>query len=510
VQALRPVVLSSIVLAAAVATLTGVANATHGENTFAGQWKTNIGEVTFDVVGNATGKSALTAMAGKPCPEPSVYYSADYSDQSNTHGKMAACTLSPTHLVGRYRSDRATAYPGGSFDITFTPPKAFTGFYTADDPQFPGQFPYSGTFVAHTTGDGCCPSSTGGGSGPSTAPTGKVPFGTQVTIGYRLGGVVAVPSPALPVSTTEVDLSAQVTDAEIDRFVEVLKLALAAYNRRKATEALVNYCLVFAPKDSSYKLGLNDFEDNADNCAAWGKKLLSKKKSTSRTLSVAARTCTVIVIPVWKRGTQATLQQYNAAVAAARSQVSTSCSSPTAGRLSLKVRAAGTATLNQALGRSAQASVGATGTGPNAHLALTWARPHTRRTGGRANAGHYTGQTSAGKPVSFDVATGGGSVTKLSAAEQVSCTNGTAWTWTMNATGGLPIGSTGKFTHSYSGQLPPPGSSIARITVKYTFGGTVTTAGSASGAFVISHISWDQSGTHYDCTGSQVSWTAHL
>jgi hypothetical protein len=514
VQALRLVVVSSVVLAASAAGI-GVAHATHGENKFAGRWKTNIGEVTFDVVTNASGKSALTAMSGKPCPEPSVYYSADYSDQSNTHGRMAACTLSPTHLVGRYKSDRATTYPGGSFDITFAPPNTFSGFYTADDPQFPGQFTYSGTFVAHTNNDGCCPSSSGGGTGPSTAPTGKVPFGTKVTIGYRLGGVVAVPSPSLPGSTTEVDLNAQVTDAEIDQFVAVLKMALAAYNRRKAIEALVNYCIVFIPKDSSYKIGLNDLESNVDSCEKFGKKMLGPRKSNARRFSVAAAACSAVVVPVWKRGTHATLQQYNAAAAAARSQVSASCSHPSASRLSLKVRSTASTTLNQVLGKAAQAEVGATGTGSGAQLALTWAKPRTRVTSpppgpGKAKPGHYSGQTSAGKPVSFDVAADGGSVTKLSAAEQVACTNGTKWSWTLSSSSGNPIGPTRKFSHSYAGPLTLSGGTITNIRVTYSFGGTLTTGGTASGTFVISHMSWDDSGTHYDCSGSQVGWTAKL
>jgi hypothetical protein len=515
VRVLRLTVLSSIALAATAAGLIGSARATHGENKFAGQWKTNIGEVTFDVVSSDVGKARLTAVNGNACAGSTVYYLADYSDQSNTSGKMAACTLSPTHLVGRYRSDRSTAYPGGGFDITFTPPNTFTGFYTADDPQFPGQFPYSGTFVAHTSNDGCCLSSTGGGTGPTTAPTANVPFGTPVTIGYRLGGVVAVPSPALPVATTEVDLDAQVSDAEIDRFVAVLKMALAAYNRRKAIDALVSYCIVFIPKDSSTKIGLNDFEDNVDNCEKFGKKMLSKKKSTTRRLAVATGACTAYVVPVWKRGTRATLQQYQAAVAAARTQASASCTSPTTGRVSLKVRSTVNTTLNQVLGTSAHADVAATGTGSNAQLRLTWARPRTRGTPpppgtGKARAGHYSGQTSDAKPVSFDVTAGGASAENLRAAAQVTCTNGSKWSWTMISSASNPIKTGLRFSHSYNGPLTLSGSTITNINATYTLAGTLTAAGTASGTFFIRHMTWDDSGKHYDCTGSQVTWTAHF
>jgi hypothetical protein len=292
-------------------------------------------------------------------------------------------------------------------------------------------------------------------------------------------------------------------------------MALAAYNRRKAIDALVNYCLVFVPSDSSYKLGLNDFDANEGNCEAFAKKLLSKKKSPARALAVAPRACTTYVVPVWKSGTRVTLQEYNAAVAAARSQVSASCSSPSAGRLSLKVRSTVNTTLNQVLGRSAQADVGATGTGTKARLTLTWAQPRTRGTPpppgpAKVRSGHYTGQTSAGKPVSFDVAAGGGSVTKLDAAEEVTCSNGSTWSWTMISSGANQVGTGLKFSHSYSGPLTPPDSSITNINVTYSFGGTLTTSGIGSGTFAISHISWDQSGTHYDCSGSQVSWTAQV
>jgi hypothetical protein len=67
---------------------------------------------------------------------------------------MAACTRSAGHLVGRYRSDRNIQFPGGCFDVTFAPPNTFAGVYTADDPSFPGQFAYTGTFERHFLGDG--------------------------------------------------------------------------------------------------------------------------------------------------------------------------------------------------------------------------------------------------------------------------------------------------------------------------------------------------------------------
>jgi hypothetical protein len=52
------------------------------------------------------------------------------------------------------------------------------------------------------------------------------------------------------------------------------------------------------------------------------------------------------------------------------------------------------------------------------------------------------------------------------------------------------------------------GSTITNIDATYSLAGTLTTAGAASGTFVIRHITWDDVGMHYDCTGAQVSWTA--
>ena len=139
-RALRLAMLSSIALAATAAGLVGAADATHGKNKFAGSWKTNIGDVTFDVVTNATGKSRLEALNGKACPAPTIYYLADYSDQSNTSGKMAA--LHPVgDAPGRPVSQRPEhRVPRGRPRHHLHAAEHLSGVYTADDPQFPGQF----------------------------------------------------------------------------------------------------------------------------------------------------------------------------------------------------------------------------------------------------------------------------------------------------------------------------------------------------------------------------------
>jgi hypothetical protein len=46
------------------------------------------------------------------------------------------------------------------------------------------------------------------------------------------------------------------------------------------------------------------------------------------------------------------------------------------------------------------------------------------------------------------------------------------------------------------------------VKVSDSISGGLDTAGHATGTFTISHISWDQAGKHYDCSGSAVSWTA--
>ncbi len=78
------------------------------------------------------------------------------------------------------------------------------------------------------------------------------------------------------------------------------------------------------------------------------------------------------------------------------------------------------------------------------------------------------------------------------------------------ARGANPINSTLGFTRTYSGGLSISDPKIANVTVSYKLTGTLTTTGTAKGSFQISHISWDQSGTHYDCTGAGASLTARL
>lgn len=124
--------------------------------------------------------------------------------------------------------------------------------------------------------------------------------------------------------------------------------------------------------------------------------------------------------------------------------------------------------------------------------------------------GRYSGQTGDDKPLSFDVTPDGATVTNLSFPGHVTCTDGTGWTWTITSTSTTPIGLTLGFVRTYTGGLTINDPSITNVNVAYTLAGSLTTTGTATGTFQINHISWDQNGTSYDCTGSQTAWTARL
>ncbi|HEX3455351.1 MAG TPA: hypothetical protein VHS03_12045, partial [Gaiellaceae bacterium] len=146
-------------------------------------------------------------------------------------------------------------------------------------------------------------------------------------------------------------------------------------------------------------------------------------------------------------------------------------------------------------------------------LTLTWAAPRSRAAPpakGKAKPGHSAGQTSANDPVSFDVSADSTGVTNLSFAGHVTCGDGSGWTWKVMSASKSPVSSTLAFSRTYSGALTISDPKIANVNVSYKLTGTLTPAGTAKGSFQISHIRWDQSGTHYDCTGSAASWAAQL
>ncbi len=390
--------------------------------------------------------------------------------------------------------------------------KSFTGAYETAGDGLPlgntSRWPaWNGTKAGSTGGTG--------GKTVSKLATATKPFGTPVTGPVALGAVVDVPSPSLPASTSEVDLNAEFSDADVAQLAAALKMALAAANRRRLLDALSYYCLVFIPNGSSYQLGLNDFAAVPGACDKFAASFLKKKGYRPRRPAAASGGCAVAFVPFWKAGTRVTVQQHNSAVAAARSEAQASCTSTRAGRLALKVTARGTTTLDQVLGKSVQAGIGASSAaGGTTQLSVTWAPPHRRTTppapSGKAKAGHYTGQTGDSKSISFDVTADRASVTNLRVAGRVTCADSTQWSWTFSSGGNNPISSSLGFSHSYTGSLKIAGNTVTNINVSYALTGTLTASGTAGGRFQVKHITWDQSAKHYDCTGTPVAWTAKL
>jgi hypothetical protein len=357
--------------------------------------------------------------------------------------------------------------------------------------------------------------SSGGSSGKTVSKlaTGRAPFGTPVSGLVAVGGVIDMPSPPLPPSTVEVDASAELTEAEIDKLVESMKLALAAYNRRKALEALSYWCLVFVPQGSSTEIGLNNFAAIPNACDKFAALQIKKSGGKYRYLSALKAGCAVAFVPFWKPGSRVTVKQHNAALAAARSEVQASCTGTHSGRLAFKIVARGSTTLNQVLGKSVSAGIGTAGPAGKAQLKVTWAPPRTRvspGSTGKAKPGHYTGQTNAAGTIAFDVTADSAGVTNLKFVAQVDCTDTTSWNWTITSSSTNPISASRTFSRTYSGGLKISSSTISNINIAYTLSGTLTSAGSASGKFQVSHMTWDQSGKHYDCTSALTSWTAKL
>lgn len=357
-----------------------------------------------------------------------------------------------------------------------------------------------------------------GGPAPAVAPTSKVPFGTPVTINYRLRKVVGASSPSLPAATSEVDLNTEISDADVTRMAAALKLALNAYNKRRQAARWSYFCLFVSDGTFSWQsltvTGLTDFGGAAERCDKWTAVLLKRALTQSRQLEALTGGCSVRFIPVWKPGTRPTTAEANAAVAFARSQVQASCSSSGRDQLTLRVSTRGKTTLNPALGTSAQASVGADGKATGTpQMTVSWSPPHTKGApppAAKAKPGHYAGQDSANNSISFDVTADSANVTNLSMAGHVTCTDNSGWTWTLSSSSKNPISSSLAFSRSYSGGLTVSDTTISNLNATYTMSGTLTKSGSANGIFQISHISWDQNGTHYDCTGTPASWTAQL
>lgn len=49
---------------------------------------------------------------------------------------------------------------------------------------------------------------------------------------------------------------------------------------------------------------------------------------------------------------------------------------------------------------------------------------------------------------------------------------------------------------------------MTNIQTNYTFSGTLTAAGAASGTSATETLTWDQGGTHWSCRGTAFTWNA--
>jgi hypothetical protein len=138
----------------------GTARADTVVNPFAGQWNTVLGgstpgTVKFSAIDSTTGANAVQAIGGHPCGVPTTYYHGEYTDMPNANttqiGTMTACTVTGGHLVGRWSGSGDE----GDVDVTLnTAQDGFAGNFNSD--SFGVSFTYTGTFVAHFPGDGCC------------------------------------------------------------------------------------------------------------------------------------------------------------------------------------------------------------------------------------------------------------------------------------------------------------------------------------------------------------------
>ena len=129
-----------------------------------------------------------------------------------------------------------------------------------------------------------------------------------------------------------------------------------------------------------------------------------------------------------------------------------------------------------------------------------------------ALAGHYCGLSNEGKSICFDVTPQAAPqvVQNVVTESIVICGDGSGWIWTLRSHAPISILTPGlTYTYSFSGPQPNP-SGVTNLNLNYTISGTFDTAGNISGTIYLSHASWDEGGTHYDCAGDPRTWTARL
>ena len=126
-----------------------------------------------------------------------------------------------------------------------------------------------------------------------------------------------------------------------------------------------------------------------------------------------------------------------------------------------------------------------------------------------ALAGHYCGFNDQGKSVCLDVTSDSASVTNFATESIVTCTDSSQWEWRLSFGTHQPINDL-DFSYSYSGPQTSSSGSASNIQTTYSISGTFDTAGNVSGTLALTSISWDENGTHYDCSSAPYGWKAKL
>jgi len=130
-----------------------------------------------------------------------------------------------------------------------------------------------------------------------------------------------------------------------------------------------------------------------------------------------------------------------------------------------------------------------------------------------ALAGHYCGLSNEGKSICFDVTPQAGPqvVQNIVTESIVTCGNGSAWIWTLPSYSPISIRTPGlTYAYSFSGPQSDPPEGVSNLDLSFSVTATFDTVGNASGTIQLTHASWDEGGTHYDCAGDPRTWTARL
>jgi len=227
------------------------------------------------------------------------------------------------------------------------------------------------------------------GGGDTTGCAGSVriacslPFGSTTTLPVPDAGKPGdISSAKLPAKTKEVDLDAEVTDAEIDQFIATLALV----KRYQKIRALAGMCALIADRsDREVPISPRDRtaaeeNDNAVKNVCASIALLVMKREGINPFASARNCKRISFYPVLRKGRKLTARQSKLAIAQTRKQVGISCTTAHPGQLSLRVKARGRkATLNPLFGKHVLATVGRTAAdgskdGANAHLKVRWRR----------------------------------------------------------------------------------------------------------------------------------------